>query len=262
MNRVKTLAYQFSPWITGIGLFVIWELTCRLFRIPEFILPAPTATIGALITYWPGIWQNALHTLYTTVVGFVLATVFGLVLGAVVGASPLLYRALNPILIGFNSIPKVAVVPVLVIWFGIGTIPAVITAFLVAFFPIMVNVATGIATMEPELADVLRSLGASKHDILRKVGIPRSLPYFFASLKVAITLAFVGSVIAETVASNEGIGYLMLSASSTFRVPLVFAGLLVIAGMGITMYWIAALFESRLTRWATRTNIEPVTYGG
>jgi NitT/TauT family transport system permease protein len=194
--------------------------------------------------------------------GFVLATGFGLVLGAVVGASPVLYRALNPILIGFNSIPKVAVVPILVIWFGIGTIPAVITAFLVAFFPIMVNVATGIATMEPELADVLRSLGASRTDILMKVGIPRTMPYFFASLKVAITLAFVGSVIAETVASNQGIGYLMLSASSSFRVPLVFAGLLVIAAMGIAMYWIAAIVEGRLTRWATRNVGEPITYGG
>ncbi|WP_046866687.1 ABC transporter permease [Microvirga massiliensis] len=262
MTRTKALAYQFSPWIAAIGLFVVWELTCRLFRIPEFTLPAPSATLHALIAYWPGIWPNARHTLLTTLAGFLLATGFGLVLGAVVGASPLLYRALNPILIGFNSVPKVAVVPVLVIWFGIGTIPAVITAFLVAFFPIMVNVATGIVTMEPELADVLRSLGASKFDILRKVGIPRSMPYFFASLKVAITLAFVGSVVSETVASNEGIGYLMLSASSSFRVPLVFAGLLVIAAMGIAMYWAAAVVEARLTRWATHRHTEHLTYGG
>ena len=130
--------------------------------------------------------------------------------------------------------------------------PAVLTAFLVAFFPISVNVATGIATMEPELEDVLRSLGASKLDILWWVGLPRSLPYFFASLKIAITLAFVGAVISETVASNQGIGYLMISASSTFRVPLVFAALLVIAAMGIGMYAVASLFERRHTRWAVR----------
>ena len=152
-----------------------------------------------------------------------MAVAFGVVLGVIVGASPLAYRALNPLLIGFNSIPKVAVVPVLVLWFGIGTVPAVISAFLTAFFPISVNVATGIVTMEPELQDVLRSLGASKLDILRKVGLPRSLPYFFASLKISITLAFVGAVISETVASKLGIGYLMLSASSTFRVPQAFA---------------------------------------
>ena len=127
-----------------------------------------------------------------------------------------------------------------------------ITAFLTAFFPIVVNVATGIATVEPELSDVLRSLGASKIDIVRKVGIPRSLPYFFASLKIAIALAFVGAVVSESIASNVGIGYLMLSASATFRIPLVFAGLLVIALMGIIMYMAAARLERRFASWATR----------
>ena len=125
----------------------------------------------------------------------------------------------------FNGIPKVAFVPILVVWFGIGTVPAVLTAFLISFFPIVVNVATGLATLEPELEDVLRSLGATKIDILWKVGLPRSLPYFFASLKVSITLAFIGTVVSETVASNEGIGYLMMSAGSSMRMPLVFAGL-------------------------------------
>jgi NitT/TauT family transport system permease protein len=155
-------------------------------------------------------------------------------------------------LVGFNSVPKVAFVPVLVVWFGIGTIPAVITAFLISFFPVVVNVATGLATLEPELEDVLRSLGASRLDILFKVGLPRSLPFFFASLKVAITLAFVGSVISETVASNMGIGYLMMGASSSMNMPLVFAGLIVIGAMGVVMYELFALVERRMTRWANR----------
>ena len=128
-----------------------------------------------------------------------------------------------------HSVPKVAVVPVLIIWFGIGTIPAAITAFIISFFPIVVNVAVGIATMEPELRDVLRALGAKKRDILVRVDIPRSMPYFFASLKVAITLAFVGSVVSETVAANKGIGHLSIVASAKFDVPLVFAGLVVTA---------------------------------
>jgi NitT/TauT family transport system permease protein len=245
--------FNASPWLTTIAFFLIWEILCHLLKVPPFVLPAPSQAIAALIEFWPGIWLNASHTLLTTLFGFGIAVVFGVALGVAVGASPLLYRALNPLLIGFNSIPKVAVVPILVLWFGIGTVPAVITAFLVAFFPISVNVATGIATMEPELEDVLRSLGASKLDILFRVGLPRSLPYFFASLKIAITLAFVGSVISETVASNQGIGYLMMAASSTFRVPLVFAALFVIAAMGIGMHAIAALFERRHTRWAVRT---------
>jgi NitT/TauT family transport system permease protein len=251
-RALRRLASDASPWLATLGFFLIWELGCRLLNVPEFILPTPSASIRALIEFWDGIWLNASHTLLTTLIGFGLAVLFGAALGIVVGGSPLLYRALNPLLIGFNSIPKVAMVPILVLWFGIGTVPAVLTAFLVAFFPITVNVATGIVTMEPELRDVLRSLGASKTDILLRVGLPRSMPYFFASLKIAITLAFVGAVISETVASNVGIGYLMMTASATVRVPLVFASLLVIAAMGVAMYAVAASLEWRYAGWATR----------
>jgi NitT/TauT family transport system permease protein len=235
-------------------MFILWELACRAFSVPEIILPAPMAIIKAMADFWPAIVDAAAQTLYTTVLGFALALVFGLLLGVTVGASPAIYHAINPLLIGFNSIPKVAVVPVLVMWFGIGTIPAVLCAFLTAFFPIAVNVATGIASLEPELADVLRSLGARRSVILRKVALPRSLPYLFASLKIAITLAFVGSVVSEMVASNAGIGYLLLNASSSFRVPLVFAALLVVGVLGIVMYTIADLIETRSTGWVRRGN--------
>ncbi|HJN85740.1 MAG TPA: ABC transporter permease, partial [Dehalococcoidia bacterium] len=199
------------------------------------------------------LWTNSLVTLWATLVGFGFAVAFGVLLGIAIGASRLLYNALYPLLVGFNSVPKVAVVPLLVIWFGMGFVPAVITAFVISFFPIVVNVATGLATIEPELEDVLRALGACKRDILLKVGIPRSLPYLFASLKIAITLAFVGSVIAETVAGDEGVGHVMLVASSNFNVPLMFAGLIVIAFMGIAMYCIFAVIERRFTGWATRS---------
>jgi len=128
----------------------------------------------------------------------------------------------------------------------------VMTAFLISFFPIVVNVATGLATTEPELEDVLRALGASKLDIMRKVGIPRSLPYFFGSLKVAITLAFVGAVVSETVGANKGIGKLMLDAQASFQVPIVFAGLLVLAVLGIALYAATAAVEARFTGWAFR----------
>lgn len=257
--RVRRLL---SPWLVTIGLFVVWELGCRIFSIPEFVLPPPTAIVAALIQYWPAIWPNALHTLTTTVIGFLVALGFGLVVGVLIGSFPSLYRALNPLLIGFNSIPKVAIVPVLVMWFGVGAVPAIISAFLISFFPIVVNVATGIATIEPELEDVLRSLGARRLDLLRHVGLPRAMPYLFASLKIAITLAFVGSVISETVASNSGVGAMMLTATASFRVPLVFAGLLTIAAMGIAMYGIAALIEKRFTFWATRRAEDTVFAAG
>lgn len=241
-----------APWAVAIGFFVIWEVLVRGLDIREVILPAPTRVFVELWNFRGPILDHAIATLVTTLIGFAMAVVGGLLLGIAVGSSRVVYSGLYPNLIGFNSIPKVAVVPILVVWFGIGFWPAVLTAFLISFFPIAVNVATGLATLEPELEDVLRSLGASKRDILIKVGLPRSAPYFFASLKVAITLAFVGSVISETIAANEGIGYLMLQASSTFRVPLVFAGLIVISVMGIVMYALFAIIERRLTGWANR----------
>lgn len=242
------------PTLVILGLFVVWELAVLLFQIPRFILPAPSAVWESLLRWQNAIVLHAGQTLYTTLVGFFLAVIFGLVLGWLVGYSAMVYKAIYPLLIGFNSIPKVAIVPVLVIWFGIGTVPAIITAFTISFFPIAVNVATGLATLEPELQDVLRSLGANRWEIFTKVGLPRSLPYFFASLKVAITLAFVGSIISETVASNLGIGYLMIAASSRFDVALVFAGLIVTAAMGVLLYALFAVMEQRFTGWAYRNH--------
>ncbi|CTQ72867.1 ABC transporter permease [Roseibium alexandrii] len=243
-----------APWLWAIGLFVLWEGSVQVFDIPVIILPAPSDIWAATVKYWSPIWKNSVQTLYTTVVGFVMAVVGGMALGLAIGWSRSIYAGLYPIMIGFNSIPKVAVVPILVIWFGIGTIPAVITAFLIAFFPIVVNVATGLATIEPEMEDVLRALGAKKHDIMLKVGIPRAMPYLFGSMKVAITLAFVGSVISESIAANSGLGYMMQLAQSQFNVPLVWAGLVALAVLGIIMYALMAWLEMRMTGWAHRGN--------
>jgi NitT/TauT family transport system permease protein len=250
------------PWLVIGGLLLLWQALVAMLAIPAFVLPAPTAVWDAFQEYRGPILHNAMFTLKNTMLGFALGIVVGVLLGVFIGSFRLVYSGLYPLLIGINSVPKAAVVPILVLWLGIGTAPAIATAFLLCFFPIAVNVATGLATVEPELEDVLRSLGASRLDILRKVGLPRSLPYFFASLKVAITLAFVGTVISETLASNDGIGYLMLQASSQFRVPLMFAGLGVIAAMGIATYLVFAMLETRLTGWATRRQDVSMSGGG
>jgi NitT/TauT family transport system permease protein len=248
----RKLVRRALPWVVIMTIFLLWEIVVRLFDIEQFVLPAPSAVFASGWEWrWP-ILDNSWQTLMTTVVGFMFAVGFGLFAGVALGSSTLVYDGFYPALVGFNSIPKVAVIPILVIWFGIGTVPAIITAFLISFFPIMVNVAAGIATVEPELKDVLRALGAKPWQIILKVGLPRSMPYFFASLKVAITFAFVGSIVAETVAGNKGIGNLMLVASSRFEVPLAFAGLLATSIMGIGMYLVAEFLERRTTGWATR----------
>jgi NitT/TauT family transport system permease protein len=245
------------PWLVFVVLLVLWEGAARLFAIPDFILPAPTVVGMTIWKWWTPILVNAQHTFITTIVGFALANVLGLTLGILIGSSTYVYHGLYPLLIAFNSIPKVALVPILVIWFGIGTPPAIVTSFLISFFPIAVNVAAGIATVEPELRDVLRALGAKPVKIVRKVGLPRSMPYYFASLKIAITSSFLGSILAETIAGQRGIGHLMIVASSRFEVPLVFAGVVVTAIMSVAMYTVATLVETRTISWATRGQADP-----
>jgi NitT/TauT family transport system permease protein len=238
-----------------IGFFVAWEVICTVFGISSIVLPKPSEILTTLVARMPAIWPHAAQTLYETLVGFGLGVAIGVVIGVVVGSSKLAYDVAYPLLIGFSSIPKIAVVPIFVLWFGAGTVPAVLTALILCIFPVVVNVATGLATTEPELEDVMRSLRATKLDILTNVGLPRAMPYFFASLKIAITQAFVGAVLAETVAGNLGIGNFMLIASSNFDVPLVFAGLVILAAMGVGLYVIFSLIEMRVTGWARRKEL-------
>jgi NitT/TauT family transport system permease protein len=234
--------------------FCGWELFCIASGMSDLVLPRPSQVVDTLIARFPILLPHILQTLATTMVGFALGVALGVLLGAIIGVSRVAYDTAYPLLIGFASIPKVAVVPIFVLWFGSGTVPAVLTSLSICFFPIVVNIATGLATTEPELEDVLKALGASKLDILWNVGLPRTMPFFFASLKVAIAYAFVGTVLAETVASNRGIGNVMMTAASNFNVPMVFAGLFILAGLGVALYAIFAFIEGRVTGWATRKN--------
>ena len=245
-------AERFAPLILLVALLIVWELACRLLSVSEFVLPTPSSIAVALVEFAGPISTNAWRTFWTTMIGFGLSIVVGVVLGFLIGSSKFAYSAMYPLLTAFNSVPKAALVPILVVWFGIGAGPAILTAFLISFFPIMVNIATGLATLEPELEDVLRVLGAKRLDVLLKVGLPRSMPYFFASLKVAITLAFVGTTVSEMSASNDGIGQLLLTAGSQSRMPLAFAGLVVIGVMAMAMYELFSWIERHTTAWAHR----------
>jgi NitT/TauT family transport system permease protein len=238
------------PLLVFIGLVLVWEVAVVALRIQPIVLPPPSSVLTTMVATAGPIAFHARYTLVTTLIGFGAAVGLGLLLGFAIGASATVNDALYPLLVGFNSIPKAAVVPLLVMWFGIGAVPAVLTAFLLAFFPVAVNVAVGLATLESELRDVLRVLGATRWQIFRKVGVPRTMPLFFASLKVAISSAFVGSVISETVASNAGIGYLMAVAASDFNTRLAFGGLFVLATMGVLLYGVFAVIERRVTGWA------------
>ncbi len=243
---------RWAPVATAAALLVLWQLLCSVLKIADFIFPSPATIASALIEFAGPIGEAAWKTFWVTMLGFGVAIVVGVLLGFLVGSSRLAYAAIYPLLVGFNAVPKAALVPILIVWFGIGLGPGILTAFLISFFPITVNIATGLATLEPELEDVLRVLGAKRWDVLVKVGLPRSMPYFYASLKVAITLAFVGTVLAEMTAGDSGIGYLMQTAGSQQRMPLAFAGLVVIGVMAMVMYELFSLVERRTTGWAHR----------
>ncbi len=241
-----------SPWILLVLVLVVWQVLCTGFHVSEFVFPSPVRIAESLVEYAPTIAGHAWRTFWVTMAGFGLSIVVGVLMGFLIGSSRLAYTAIYPLMTGFNALPKAAFVPILVVWFGIGVGPAILTAFLISFFPIMVNIATGLATLEPELEDVLRVLGAKRWDILMKVGLPRSLPYFYGSLKVAITLAFVGTTVSEMTAANEGIGYLLISAGSSMQMGLAFAGLVVVGAMAMVMYEFFSLVEKRTTAWAHR----------
>jgi NitT/TauT family transport system permease protein len=243
---------RWSPWALLLAVLLLWQLVCTGFGVSEFIFPSPARIWDQLLEFKGEIAKHAWRTYWVTMVGFGIAIVVGVLLGFLIGSSRLAYAAIYPLMTGFNALPKAAFVPILVVWFGIGVGPAVLTAFLISFFPITVNIATGLATLEPELEDVLRVLGARRWDVLVKVGLPRSMPYFFGSLKVAITLAFVGTTVSEMTASNEGIGYLLVSAGSSMQMGLAFAGLVVVGAMAMVMYEFFSLLEKRITGWAHR----------
>ena len=243
---------RWSPLLLLAAIVVLWQLACSALAVPEFIFPSPIRIAQALAEFTGPIATAAWQTFWVTMVGFALSIVVGVLLGFLVGSTRIAHAAMFPLLVAFNAVPKAAIVPILVVWFGIGLGPGILTAFLISFFPITVNMATGLATLEPELEDVLRVLGAKRSDVLLKVGLPRSLPYFYASLKVAITLAFVGTVLAEMTAGDSGIGYLMQSAGSQQRLALAFAGLAVIGAMAKAMYELFSFIEHHTTAWAHR----------
>src|SRR6188768_929553 len=244
---------RWSPWLLLVVVLALWQILCSAFEVSEFIFPSPARIWTQFLEYKGLIAGHAWRTFWVTMVGFGLAIVVGVLFGFIIGSSRLAYAAVYPLMTAFNALPKAAFVPVLVVWFGIGAGPAILTAFLISFFPIMVNIATGLATLEPELEDVLRVLGAKRWDVLMKIGLPRSMPYFYGSLKVAITLAFVGTTVSEMTAANEGIGYLLISAGSSMQMGLAFAGLVVIGAMAMGMYELFAVIEKRTTGWAHRS---------
>jgi NitT/TauT family transport system permease protein len=239
--------------IIGIVIaFIVWETSVRVFKIQPFLLPTPSSVLLELFDKWPLLVGHTVQTIVGTLLSLIMAAVLGVALGFIIGYSKPVSRMFYPLLGAFNALPKSAFIPILAIWFGIGFMPRLLAGFLIAFFPIVVNIVTGLNTIEPDLWDMLRVIGATKVQVFTKVGIPRTIPYFFAALKVAVTGAFIGNVVGEMLASGVGLGYVLLVATSQLNMRLAFAILTILFLLGLFLFVVADEVEKVAAPWAYR----------
>jgi NitT/TauT family transport system permease protein len=241
--------------IGAIVIFLIlWELTVWVAGWPNYKMASPSDLVPAFSKHWGLFFTMGWQTLWRTVVGLVLAVILGTGLGMVMGFSRLMRDALYPLLVGFNAIPKATVVPIVALMFvGAHDFNTVLIAFMISFFPIAVSVSIGLSTLEPEYRDILRSLGASQSTIFWKIALPKTLPEFFGALKVAVTLAFIGTNLMEIVSPHgRGLGALFDSGKTNSDYPLMFAVLIALAALGIVLYYIVVALERVFAGWAER----------
>ncbi|RVV97461.1 ABC transporter permease subunit [Mesobaculum littorinae] len=255
MTRTKLWQKVGVPLTAMVIFLALWEALVWVNGWPDYKMASPS-------DLWPAFWKYkelfliyGWQTLWRTVAGLVLAVVFGVGLGTLMGFSRTMRDALYPLLVGFNAIPKATVVPIIaLIFIGADDFNTVLIAFLISFFPIAVSVAIGLSTLEPEYRDILRSLGASQVTIFWKIALPKTLPEFFGALKVAVTLAFIGTNLMEIVEPHgKGLGHLFDSGKINADYPLMFAVLIALGLLGILLYYIVVAFERTFAGWADRT---------
>ena len=242
-----------APFLTFLALILAWEVVVRWWQIPTWLLPAPSAIAAAFAGWWGELLRNTLITLYETVAGFALAIALGIPLAVAVVYSPFLHRTIYPILLALQSVPKVAIAPLLALWIGFGALPKIIVVFLVCFFPIVVSTAAGLTSVPAPMMDLIKSLSATQPQTFRKIRFPTALPQIFVGLKIAITFAVIGAVIGEFVGSDAGLGYLILVSSSQSRTPVAFAALIVLTILSILLYYGMEFIERRVVPWADRS---------
>lgn len=245
-----------SRWIqqaaVAAGALGLWEAVIRVFRIPEFILPGPGAVGRALVAgFQSGMFvEHSGYTLYATLAGFAAGTVTGLILGVLISQIEPVNRLLYPYVVAFQTVPKVAIAPLIVIWFGFGLASKVVMSWTISFFPVVVNTIEGLRSANPEQIMLLRSYSASRLDIFRIVQLPHALPFIFAGMDVGIVLAVIGTVVGEFVGSNAGLGYVLLKFNHYVDIPGVFASLVVLSALGVALHAILQAIQRKVVFWS------------
>src|SRR3954451_224514 len=243
----------YSAWLRPLVLvallLVLWDVAIRLFSIPPYLIPAPAKVVGQLVAEWPRLWRESLVTTYATLGGFALSVAFGVPMALAIAYSRTVESFVYPLLVFSQSVPKIAIAPLFVVWFGFGIIPKIIAAFLLGFFPVVVSTVMGFKSVDADMLDLARSMKASRLETFMRISLPQALPSIFAGLKVSVTLAVVGAVVGEFVGSNSGIGYLLQIANGNFDLPLMFAALTVLSGIGVLLFVAIDIVERFMIPW-------------
>ncbi len=237
------------PLGLAIALIAIWEFGVRFGNVPAYLLPPPTAILANMVSDWRVIYLNIYPTLIAILGGFALSLVIGIPLAIVIVFSRLAERVLYPPMIASQAIPKVAVAPLFIVWMGFGVMPKIWIAFLIAFFPVVIDTVIGLRSVQPEMLQLGRSMGGGTLRVFLKLRLPHALPNIFAGAKVAITLAVVGAITGEFVGSQSGLGYLLTSASGQMDTALVFAVLVTISVIAMLLFMIIEAVEKLVIPW-------------
>lgn len=236
--------------LAGILAFLaVWEVGVRIFKAPAYLIPAPSRIVGVFIDEFPKLAYHGWFTTYEMLLGFALAVAIAIPLAIGITSSQRFDRFITPQMLFFQVVPKVAIAPLFLVWFGVGTTPKVLVAFLIAFFPIVIDASVGLRSMSSEMRDLARSMGASRWQIFARFRLPTSLPYLFSGLKVAATLAVAGAVVGEFVGADKGLGYLLLVTNSNMETALMFATIVALTFIGLVFFYAVEFVESILIPW-------------
>ena len=242
--------------VLALGLMaavtLVWELAIRLFHVSAFVLPAPTAVIRSLFESRAQLAAAAQATAIEVLVGFVFAAITGIAVALVIVRFERFGRALYPLIVLFQNVPKVALAPIFILWFGFDLAPKIVLIVVIAFFPVAIDMLAGLQSVEPSFVALMKSVGASQGKILMRVRIPHSLPHLMAGLKVAITFSVIGAIVGEFAGASQGLGYVIQFASTQLNTALIFAALVVVSVLGLAFYYVVELAERLLVPWAPK----------
>jgi NitT/TauT family transport system permease protein len=237
------------PYISILILLGVWEIAVKIFELPSYLLPPPSEIARVMVESSQSILENSWVTAYEMLLGYFLAIVIAIPMAIAITASPSFDRFITPILLFFQTVPKISLAPLFLVWFGVGVLPKVLVAFLISFFPIIIDTAVGLRSIHPDMIDLARSMGATKFQIFSRFRLPTSLPYLFSGLKVASTLAVVGAVVGEFVGADKGLGYLLLVANSNLLTSLMFGAIFALTAQGLILFYLIQGLETILIPW-------------